>query len=58
MKPNIGFENTRFLEDMLDFAVGTQQVLNCCSLDSETMIYYVDNQDAFNCFPTNEKFFG
>ena len=57
MKSSVGFENTRFFEDMSDFAVGAKQTLNCFTLDSETIKHYTDNQSDFPCLPTDEKFF-
>lgn len=57
MKNTMGFKNTAFLEDMSEFAIGTLDSLNCCSMDSETMRYYTDNPSKFNCFPTDKNFF-
>lgn len=56
--PTFGFENSYFLEDMQDFAIGASTgSLNLVSLDSETMRYCTDNPTRFNLFPTDEKFF-
>lgn len=57
IKSQIGFENTLFLEDINEFAVGSKTSLNCCTLDSETVRHLTDNQSEFNVFPKNENFF-
>ena len=51
------FEDSRFYENMQHFCKGSAKTLNCCTLDSETIKYYTDNQSEFNCFPTEENFF-
>ena len=53
----VGFENTKFYEDVKDVTRGSKDVLNCFAFDSDIMNHYVNNQDEFNCFPTDEKFF-
>lgn len=55
MHTEIGFDNTRFLEDM-DFAVGSKTDLNCLTMDSATMRYYTSENTDFDFLPTNEKF--
>lgn len=55
MSTEIGFDNTRFLEDM-DFAVGSKTDLNCLTMDSVTMKHYTSANTDFDFLPTNEKF--
>ena len=57
MKKNIGFENLYFYDDMKDFAISTEDLLNCFTLDSEIIRQYVDNPSTNTCFPTDKKFF-
>ncbi len=61
MESSIGFDKAFYLDDMEDFQVGNKKFdngsINVCSLDSLTLKHYTDNNNEYNIFPTDEKFF-
>ncbi len=57
IESGLKFKNSAFLENIRDITVGNFNTLNCCTMDSETIRYFIDNPESYNCFPTDEKFF-
>lgn len=57
MKNNVGFEKLYFYDEMKNFAISTEDLLNCFTLDSEIIRQYVDNPSENTCFSIDEKFF-